>query len=56
MFVRGFIDTTGRIYGFKGYSIFAIFLPGIWDKLSILRQWDTVFNIFVTVRDIGNLE
>ena len=36
LFVRGFIDTTGRMYGFKGYSIFAIFLSVIWDKLSIL--------------------
>ena len=46
---RGFRDTGYLPFYFQGYRILSILLPGIWD---------TVFNIFVTFRDIdylGNL-
>ena len=44
---RGFRDTGYLPFSFQGYRILSILLPGIWD---------TWFNIFVTSRDIENLE
>ena len=41
---RGFRDTWYLPFYFQGYRILSILLPGIWD---------TVYNIFVTFRDIG---
>ena len=46
---RGFRDTRYLPFYFQGYRILSILLPGIWD---------TVYNIWVTFRDIdyfGNL-
>ena len=43
---RGFRDTGYLPIYFQGYRILSILLPGIWD---------TVFNIFITFRDIEYL-
>ena len=43
---RGFKDTGYLPFYLQGYRILSILLPGIWD---------TVFNIFVTFRDIEDL-
>ena len=42
----GFRDTGYLPFYYQGYRILSILLPGIWD---------TVFNIFVTFRDIEYL-
>ena len=42
----GFRDTGYLPFYFQGYRVLSILLPGIWD---------TVFNIFVTFRDIEYL-
>ena len=52
---------NGGVYrGFKDTGYLLFFLPWIWDKLSIYFHvyaiMGSVFNIFVTVRDIGYLE
>ena len=44
---EGSRDTGYLPFYFQGYGILSILLPGIWD---------TMFNIYVTFRDIGNFE